>query len=210
MNQLSTTELAQRLSVSKGRVSQYVAEGKLDGCFEGDGRSRRFDLEKVAERLGRVLDKGQMLGNGIETRRAIRQVVVAPPATKPADAVAQKRRDGKLDERDPDEMELLKIAKANEELRRIRRDNALADGSYVLAEAAQREMARLVGQEIAEVETVLRDGARIVADKLGVDFRTVRKLLVDAWRAHREGRSETLKAVAADAEMSDAEKAADI
>jgi hypothetical protein len=212
MSQLSATELAQRLNVTKGRVSQYVAEGKLDGCYQGDGRARRFDLVKVADRLGKVLDKGQMLGNGIDTRRALRAVEAeeSKGEGKPAPRTAPKSRDGRLDDRDPDELELLKIAKQSEELRRLRRDNAVADGAYVLAEAAQREMLRLVAQEIAEIETVLRDAARNIADKLGVDFRTARKILVDTWRSHREGRSDVLKSAAADAEMTAAEKSADI
>ena len=52
---LNTTELAARLAVSKARVSQYVSEGKLDGCYVGEGRARRFDLDKVATALGRRL-----------------------------------------------------------------------------------------------------------------------------------------------------------
>lgn len=208
MNQLSATELAQRLNVSKGRVSQYVAEGKLDGCFEGDGRSRRFDLVKVADRLGKVLDKGQMLGNGIDTRRALRSIEADDGAPNPTPS--QKRRDGRLDDADPDELELLTISIKNEQLRTLRRNNAVADKSYVLAEAAQREMVRLVAQEVAEVDTVLRDAARNIADKLGVDFRTARKILTDTWREHRAGRVEKLTNAAAQLEMTEAEKAADI
>jgi hypothetical protein len=210
MSQLSATELAKRLSVTKGRVSQYVAEGKLSGCYEGDGRARRFDLAKCAERLGRVLDKGQMLGNGLETRRALRRVSAAgATGTEPTKEPAQKR-DGVLDPKDPDRFELAKIATAEENLRRIRRDNALAEGNYVLAEAAQREMTRLIGQEIAEIDTVLRDAARVVADKLGVEFKVVRKVLMDTWRAHRAGRSSALEQEVASAALSDREVAEDI
>jgi len=211
MNQLTTTELAQRLTVSKGRVSQWVSEGKLTGCYQGDGRSRRFDLEKCAAALGRVLDKGQMLGNGAETRRAIRQVKAdAGQSTPSAATQPDQRRDGLLDRGDPDRLELAKIATAEENLRRIRRDNELAEGHYILAEEAERQMARLLSQEVAEVETVLRDAARKVADKLGVEFKAVRALLTETWRAHREGRSTALQSEADDAGLTEAEKSADI
>jgi len=216
MTQLSTTELAKRLNVSKGRVSQYVAGGKLAGCYEGDGRARRFDLAKCAERLGRVLDKGQMLGNGLSTRRAIRRVVATdtaentttPPEQDHADPA--KRRDCVLVPKDVDRFELAKMATAEENLRRLRRDNEIAEGNYVLADAAQREITRLMRQEIAEIETVLRDAARAVADEMGVEFKAVRKVLMDAWRAHRSGRSAVLAEEAGGAALSAPEKAADI
>ena len=75
MTLLNSGDLAKALNVSKGRVSQYVSEGKLAGCFTGDGRARRFDLGKAATALGRQLDPGQMMGNGAGTRAAIRTVV---------------------------------------------------------------------------------------------------------------------------------------
>lgn len=210
MSQLTTTELAQRLTVSKGRVSQWVSEGKLDGCYQGDGRSRRFDLEKCATALGRVLDKGQMLGNGVQTRKAIRQIKAEAELPIAPVAPDRTRRDGRLDDADPDRLELAKIATAEENLRRLRRDNELVEGHYVLAEEAQRQMTRLIAQEIAEIETVLRDAARVVADKLGVEFKVVRQLLVVTWREHRAGRVAVLTEAAEAAEMTEAETAADI
>ena len=45
--QVNATTLAQRLGVSKARISQYVAQGTLAGCFTGEGRARRFDLDLV-------------------------------------------------------------------------------------------------------------------------------------------------------------------
>jgi len=210
MRQLTTTELAQHLTVTKGRVSQWVSEGKLAGCYTGDGRARRFDLEKCAAALGRGLDKGQMLGNGSQTRKAIRQIRAEAELPIVPASPERVRRDGRLDDADPDRLELAKIATAEENLRRIRRDNELAEGHYVLADEAQRQMTRLIAQEIAEIETVLRDAARAVADKLGVDFKVVRQQLVATWREHRAGRVAVLADVAGQADMTEAEKAADI
>lgn len=203
MSSLSTTELANRLNLSKGRISQYVSEGKLDGCYQGEGRARRFDLDKVTTALGRKLDKGQMLGNGLATRRAIRSLQSDQPEF-PAP-----RREGRLPEGDPDELEIVKLAKANEELRRLRRDNAVADGAYVLASEVERETAKAIRAEIARFETLLRDGARAIADQLGVDFKAARKILTDLFRAHRSGRVDQLVGEAA-AALTAAEAEADI
>lgn len=203
MTGLNTTELAARLSVSKARISQYVSEGKLNGCFTGDGRSRRFDLAKVADALGKRLDLGQMTGNGLGTRRAIRDIEdgVAPIAP----------RDGpELSYRDPDRLELATIQIKEEEARRRRRDNERDEGRWVLAAEVQRQSSRAVAREIAQFETVIRDAARAVADNFGVDFREVRKLMMDQWRQHRGQRRDDLRREADAARVTDAEAQANI
>ena len=210
---LTASELATTLGVSKARVSQYVSERKLDGCFDGDGRNRRFDLAKCAAALGRALDAGQMMGNGASTRRALRsldlEAIDPGPATPPAPPVRPKA-DSELPSGDTARYELAKTQKAEEEVRRLRRDNELNEGTLVKATEVERQVARIVAQEIAEFETVLRDGARKVADRLGVDFKAVRQALVETWRAHREGRVAALSAEAEAAAMTDAEIASDI
>lgn len=203
---LTTTELAKELGVTKGRVSQYVSEGKLDGCYQGDGRARRFDLVKAAEALGRRLDKGQMMGNGAATRRSLREIEAGEdtpeaPNRQPSGDV--------LPPRDPDRYALAKTQKVEEEARRLRRQNALDEGTMVLAEEAARQVKRQLAQEIAQVETMLRDAARRVADVMGVDYREVRSILIDQWRAHRGDRSEALKVAAEGAGATDEEREAD-
>lgn len=207
MSQLSSTELANQLRVSKGRVSQYVAEGKLAGCFIGDGRARRFDLAKVATALGKTLDQGQMLGNGAKTRKAISDLSAQIETS--ADTLPL-RRDERLAENDPDRYKLAQTAKAEEELRKLRRQNQQDEGSLVLTSEVERQVSRMIAQEVAEVETVLRDGSRAIADRMGVDFKTVRQILIETWREHRKGRSAVLEGEAEGAEMSAAEVAANI
>lgn len=204
MADLNTTQLAERLSVSKARISQYVSEGKLEGCFSGDGRARRFDLAKVAEALGRKLDLGQMTGNGLATRRAIRALDEDGQALQSVPP----RDGGELSPRDPDRLELATIQIKEEEARRRRRDNERDEGRWVLAEEVQRHTARAVAKEIAQFETVIRDAARAVADQFGVDFREVRKVMMDQWRDHRGSRRDQLRQEADQASLSDAEKAA--
>lgn len=224
MTLLNSGDLAKALNVSKGRVSQYVSEGKLAGCYSGDGRARRFDLAKAAAALGRQLHPGQMMGNGAQTRAAIRTVVTT---TEPRPGEGQLgrmvgvdvgldgddddeaiipakplREGGALGNRDTDRYELARIQKVEEEARRLRRQNAEAEGIYVLASEVERQVARMLSQEIAEVESVLRDGSRRVADTLGVDFKKVRQLMLEQWRSHRAKRTEVLQGQADAAEMS--------
>lgn len=209
MSGLSATELASQLNLTKGRISQYVSEGKLEGCYEGEGRARRFDLGKVASALGRRLDLGQMMGNGLDTRRAIR-AIRAGANEGTTEPVPARKSDGPLPLGDRDEMELVKVAKANEELRKLRRDNEVAEGSYVLASEVERQTAKALGREISGFESVLRDGARAIADKMGVDFKLVRRILLDQFRAYRANRVGVLTADAEEARATEAEISADI
>lgn len=206
MPALNATELAARLDVSKARISQYVSEGKLAGCYAGEGRARRFDLEKVAAALGRNLDLGQMGGNGRDTRRAIRMIAEGG-ADREAAPVP---RDGSaLLANDPDRYELAKIESAEQDARRKRRDNERDEGNWVLAEEVRRQSARALAREMGQVEQVLRDGARAIADGLGVDYRSARKILIDTWRDYRKHRSDALSAEAESARMTEDETAAD-
>jgi len=206
MGLLTTTELAGALQVTKGRVSQWVKEQKVAGCYHGEGRARRFDLAKVAAALGKTLEPGQMMGNGAATRSRLKEIRQGGKGAREddglnLDAVDEEDappgkpvlRDGALlPQADPDRYELARIQKAEEEARRLRRQNQEAEGAFVLASEVEQAVARQMAQEIAEVETVLRDGARAVADRLGVDFKTVRLILVEAWRGHRGQRSQLL------------------
>lgn len=212
---LTTTELANRLGLSKGRISQLVGAGRLDGCFTGAGRDRRFDLNLVQEKLRSGLDFGQMLGNGSKTRSVLNKIAsesdsgsseviqVAPAAQQPRDG-------SELPVSDAGRYEMARAQKAEEEARAMRRRNQEAEGKFVLASEVDRQVRRVVAQEIAEVESFIRSSARDVADRLGVDFKAVRQILLDGWRSHRSGRAEALESQASVSEMTEAETGADI
>lgn len=205
MPDLNATELALKLDVSKARISQYVSSGKLDGCYVGDGRARRFDLGLVAAALGKNLDLGQMTGNGLHTRRALRAVMGNDAPSAPP-----RRPDGELSRADPDRLELATLQIKEEEARRRRRDNERDEGRWVLAQEVERHTARAMAQEVARFELVLRDGARLIADRLGVDYRTARAALMETWRDHRGRRAPQLADAAGDAAMTDDEREANV
>lgn len=216
---LSATELAGRLSLTKGRISQYVAQGKLPGCFSGDGRARRFDLAKVCDVLGKTLDFGQMMGNGAGTRRAIvamRDDLEQPEAdgrdmrqtvelARSQLRQARPQESGELPRGDNDRYEMARTAKAEEDLRSARLRNGREEGLYVLASEVEVQVVRILAQEVAEMEAVLRDGARAIADGLGVDFRSARQILLDTWRGHRAKRSVVLDSMATTGAATEAE-----
>lgn len=207
---LTATELAKRLGLSKGRISQLVGDGRLDGCYSGDGRARRFDLDQVQQALSGGLDFGQMMGNGAKTREALRRISDEDDVPDQIRAPRPPRDGAELPASDAGRYELARALKAEEEARALRRRNLEAEGQYVLASEVSRQVQRLLSQEIAEVESFIRSGARDVADRLGVDFKMVRKILLDGWRSHRAGRHDDLATRADAAAMSDSERAEDI
>lgn len=205
---LRASELADKLQVSRGRISQLVAGGKLDGCFEGEGAGRRFDLAKSAEALGKRLDPGQMLGNGAGTRRVLKDI--ASQATDQPASPRKSSESAPLTPTDPDRYDLARTAKAEEDLRAMRLRNGREEGLYVLASEVERQVARLLGQEMRETESFLKEAARKLADTMQVDFKAAKKVLMDSWRAHRQGRATVLEESATVVSQSDAEKAAQI
>lgn len=207
---VNATQLAERLGVSKARVSQYVSQGVLNGCFQGDGRGRRFDLTLVQRALSRGLDPGQMLGNGAETRRAIRDLNEDGAALPEPAPSAAARSDRLLSNDDADAYQLIRTQQAEEILRKQRRENARDENLWVLSEEVERNASRLLSREIGQFEMVLRDGARTIADKMGVDFREVRQILMQEWRSHRARQSSALAGEAETVGMTDAELAADV
>lgn len=79
----------------------------------------------------------------------------------------------------------------------------------MLAEEVERRTGRIMAQEVAQFETMLRDAARSVADAFGLDARSVRKVLMDQWRAYRALRADEAGKLADLATMSDEEHEAD-
>lgn len=196
---LTASELAAALRVSRPRISQLVAEGKLEGCYAGAGRGRRFDLDKCVAALDRQLDPGQQLGNGAaaaERRREVAQTV--EPAEPGAMAIPVSPVGG----------DRYQVARAElAETRAVRERMALAEleGRYVLAADVELATRRAIAAEVAEFESVLRQAAASLAAEHGLEARYVRATLLKTWRAHRATRAEAARLAAEAAEVTDAE-----
>ena len=205
MELLRASELADRLSLSRGRISQLVSEGKFDGCYEGEGRNRRFDLAKCVTCLERGLDFGQMHGNGAEAAAARQEVLrdLEAAGAAPSGAV-------QLPDNDSDAMRLVKLEKEKESLRKLRRENLAFEQAYALRSEVETQVRRVLQKEIVEVDTMLRLAAQRIADDLAVDMKTVRSILLQTWRRQREERARVLEAAAEEATFTDAEREMDI
>lgn len=182
----STTELATEFNVTKGRVSQWVAEGKLNGCYEGDGRDRRFDVAKCAAALGMNRDLGQSIGNGMDVTRRIAAINAAG---EPGEIDL-----GELEENPPDDepqawVDLAAKARVITERERARealRKSAAAAGRFVLKSEVAAAVSGQISRLIGEIErTFFREVAAALADELGIETAQAKAILQRTWREHR-------------------------
>jgi hypothetical protein len=155
------TEFAKTAGVSAGRVSQWIAAGKIGPEeLEGTGRQARIRVDAALKRLQLKLDPGQRLGNGLETRLG------------PADDLDLKLKQAKLAQAEASN------AKAAEEAMARR-------GVYVRAEDAAAEAGRLAGTIMQAFEGGLSDVAAEIAAQYKLPQRDVVHLMRKRFREVR-------------------------
>lgn len=180
-------EFARLANVTPGRVSQWIAEGKIFGeALVGEGRAARIRVGIAQAQLRQKLDIGQRLGNGLGTRLdleppapAAAQVTPSPP-TPPVDS---------LEER-------IKRAKA-EQLERANRleaeDEAKKAGRYLDRDEARRQMTRIADQMLRLFEGALPELATAIGAKFELPQRDVLHVLKTQFRGIRERGSDSFR-----------------
>ncbi|WP_342640926.1 hypothetical protein [Rhodoligotrophos ferricapiens] len=207
---VSKGEFARLSNVTPGRVSQWIAEGKIHGpALVGDGRMARINVAIAQAQLRGNLDIGQRLGNGIETRldtcldahpgatdggaarspgASSASSPTAPAAspvwTPPApavDAFEDRLRREKIRE-----LEFRNRAAAEQELARR--------GIYVRSDQAGMAMRNALREMLTVCEGALSDLASAIAAKFEVPQRDVLHLMKTEFRAVRQRASEAAAA----------------
>jgi hypothetical protein len=170
---VSKSQFAALINVSQGRVSQYIAAGKLKGdALTGEGRDQKIVVDAACRQLKRSLDIGQRLGNGIDTRLDLTPPAMAPsasqakpaPAVEPADPVEEQIKRARL----------AQIEFAN---RKAAEDEAARSGRLTDAESCRLEMGRLGAQIVNVYEGSLAEIASAFAAKFQVPQRDALHLL---------------------------------
>ncbi|CTQ53556.1 hypothetical protein LP7551_02080 [Roseibium album] len=161
---------AKILKVSPGRVSQYIAEGKISGpALIGEGRRAKIHVATAREQLRRHLDIGQMLGNGLETclMQEPSQSVSAP--SMPAD-------DGQPDPRRETVEDKLKRQRLFQE--EIRSRKAAADeeeqhGRFTITDEVRAANTKIAVKMMQTFEGALPNMAVAIASKFELPVRDV-------------------------------------
>lgn len=168
---VSKGEFASIIGVSPGRVSQYLAEGKITAAaLEGSGRNAKIRVEQAKADLRLTLDVSQRLGNGHETRLDSDAGFPPPTASSPSASTATQSG---LDY----EIKQQKL----EQLRRNNRSAAIAEaadkGRFIETEAARAELNKLASSMMMIFEGCLNDFATAISAEFKIPSRDVLHLL---------------------------------
>lgn len=171
------------LNVTAGRVSQYIAEGKIHGpALVGEGRNAKIAVRTAKAQLRGGLDVGQRLGNGIDTRLEDEPPLTAAAVEEPSN-VRQFR---------PAPEDAVAEAIKREKLRAAQMANETAAearlakrGTYVLAADVTAAMTSALAGMINVFEGSLSDLASTIAAKFELPQRDVLHLLRSQFAAIR-------------------------
>lgn len=197
---MSKGDFAAHIGVSPGRVSQYIAEGKIRGdALEGEGRRARIRTAVAIQQIQRTLDPNQRFGaNGTALRFAPPAVPMTvksgvglplpdppersiPPSSQPRDLPV-------------DEMGELRLRQERVKAERLEREDLLDVGKYMLTDDVRREMAKAIASAYAVMEQGLQDMSGALAEQFGIPQRDALHALVKAFRTVRENATAAFKA----------------
>lgn len=170
MEVLSKGDFAREVGVSPGRVSQWIAEGKIGpDALAGEGRSAKIIVDRALEQIKARRDVGQSLGNGIGTRVF---GAATAPAEQPTSAAPPPRTD--------DVAYQIQLERLKSERRKNERDaveEATRRGKLVPADDVRAQMVRLARQVDEVNAAMLVDFASAIAGKFSLPQRDVLHLL---------------------------------
>jgi hypothetical protein len=207
---VSKAEFARMLNVTPGRVSQYIAEGKLFGpALSGEGRSAQIVVEVARAQLRQRLDRAHRVANGFATRLGDSPAVPTPPSppgapvARPAAAPAMQpapplspayqpgpaRAGDVVDEIQREKLRQIRAANRRQEEDELRRRGELAPTAEL-----NQALRKLAGRMAAVMDGALPVMAAQVAAKLQVNRRDVLHELKVEWRKIREAAEAELRA----------------
>lgn len=169
MTVVTKGRFAELCNVTPGRVSQWLAAGKISGdALVGEGRGQQIDVEKAQAQLKVKLDIDQRLsGNGLSTNLEA-AAAAGPPINSVEQQIAEQR--------------LIGLQRANREKAT---DEAVRLGQLVATDDARRQAGKEVAQVVARVEGALPELASAIAAKFKLPAREVVHELKQKWRQIR-------------------------
>jgi len=173
---VTKAEFAKYINVSRSRVSQYIAEGKIYGdALVGWGRGSRINRPIAQEQLRKALNIGQMLGNGLET-----QLAGSPQPAEPTfDQVPPQNEEPKTELPDPrvpsieDKLKQERLFQEQIRSRKAAEDEEKRKGRFTPTEEVRASNTRIAVQMIQTFEGSLPTMAAKIASKFELPVRDV-------------------------------------
>lgn len=163
MTELATkTAFAQMMGVGKSAVSNWITEGILTSdAFQGEGRRAKVIVEVARAQVERNRDPGQSVGNGLKTGGVPTRKPVEP---QPDDGVETQIKQQALLER-------------QFRNRKFAEDEALRQQQLLSKDHVEREMRRVIGQMLNQIEGQFPDLANDIAKACDVPQKDVQHAL---------------------------------
>jgi phage terminase Nu1 subunit (DNA packaging protein) len=189
-------QFAVMMKVSPGRVSQWIADGKIGkAALIGTGVRAKINAEIAREQLGRTLDPVQLAAQNREL----------PELPTEAPALAERKGGGQpLDpviDSDQVRFNRARADRAEIEAEQARRELDAERGRYTLAEAALREWTKQAKALIDAEHEWHRDLALVIASELGIEAKAVEGVLRREFRVFCQKRSDLALAALAQIEQ---------
>ncbi len=154
---VSKGQFAVLTNVSKGRVSQWIAEGKIDGdALDGEGRDAKVRVPIALAQLKKRLNIDQRFGNGLGARLDLR--LVSPRTTNRAG------RSGTASAATVEEkIALERLEQLQRNNRQAAKEEATRAGLLTDAEDARRQFGRIAQSMVTVFEGALTDLATSIS-----------------------------------------------
>ncbi len=187
------SEFAALRGVSPGRVSQWLAEGKIKpNALVGEGRGAKINVEIATRHLQESLDPNQRFGlNGISTRLDLNEPSPASAPAKPAPKADTAPPAPPPPSVEPaaqsveDQIKREKLRQAQLATARAEEQDRLSRGVYILAAEARDETTRTAARMINSFDGAIPDMAAAIAAKWQLPSRDVTHLLRAEFRKMR-------------------------
>lgn len=187
---VSKGDFARLCGVTPGRVSQWIAEGKMSrAALVGDGRAAKVNVAVASADLKLRLDTNQRLGlNGLTTSIPVAPIAAPIAEASPA-AIPMPPPSDPVEERIKRE----KLRQAELTTQRLEREDREAHGLYMRTSAAREEMGRIAGTLLTVFEGGLVDISAAIATRFELNNRDVLHLLRHEFRALRGRAAESIR-----------------
>jgi hypothetical protein len=172
---VSKGEFARLKNVSAGRVSQWIAEGKITGdALAGDGRMAKINVDVATAQLRRHLDVGQRFGNGLGTR-------LDPPAAVPAATLPPAPTSDPIE----DQYKREKLREIGYRNRDAAEKELARRGHYVVASESRASLTAVAAGMMNVIEGGLVDMATAISSQFSLPQRDVLHSLRASFREIR-------------------------
>ena len=184
---------AAHIGVSAGRISQYIAEGKIYGdALEGEGRAAKIRPAVAQSQLQKTLEPSQRFGaNGqASLNMPTRQPALNLGGRPPRPAAVPRSFD--LDEpelivRDDvaDKLAAERLRQQQIKTAQLEREEALEVGRYMLADDARRQTVKAVTEAFKVMELAIPAMAKTMAAQFDVPMHDAMHALLKSFRETR-------------------------